>query len=179
MSDPTPILLRTIDGLVASSMICQLFVWDEEPSKFSYARIHRRSEHYCVASIFDVDGSYEGIRCIRLEDLHRLAFDNSRCRFVQSLPFLERDLAAEFAKPFIDANDLVSFLYAVKEMGQACELMDDDMESLIATVLDVDEWSVLISPLDEDSRTFDGKVLIDLDRIRYPWACTKRTRLLP
>ena len=173
MSDALPLFLRTIDELILSSSICGLYVWAEEPTKFSHAWIHHRSDHFCVASIFDVDGSYEGI-----EDIHRIKFDAHRFKFVQSLPFLERELASEMAKPFQDAQNFESFLVVVSDSGQPCEIMGEDMESTVGKVLAADEWSVLVAPLDENSRTFDGKLLIDLDQVHYPWACTKRTRLM-
>lgn len=179
MSEPTAIFLRTIDELIASQSLCHLYVWLEEPDKFSTAWIHARSEYYAVASIFDYDGTFEGIRCIRLEDIHRISYATRLTEALESIPTLERGIAAKLAVPFMNSPDFEGFSQVLTKSREVCEVMMDEMDEIVGRILEADEWSILLDRYEPNDLEFDGRTLINMEQVRYLWAYTKRTRSMP
>ncbi len=172
-------MLATIDDLVESQALCNLYVWSDEPYKNSNAWIHSRSDHYAIVSVFDNDGSYEGIRCVRLEDIHRVDFDTNKNKFLEAIPTLERGIAAKISTPYQNCQDFIEFGRVLAKSKEPCEIWSDEMIAICGRVIAVDEWTAVIEHIDSDSLRFDGKTMIDLETVRYLWAHTKKIRGIP
>lgn len=178
-SGSSSLMVRKILQLVENRKICKLFIWREEPSRFSWSLIEAFEGNLLLVNVFDNCGTYEGIRLLPIDYVHLLMtgdFPEFQVRGRELLP-VEQALS--------DYSGCVTrekFLARAADLGEVCEVFMNDMESHIGIVADFDDDYVVLHHFNNETLEIEGEIVIASDDVHYFWARSRnsiaRTKLL-
>jgi len=173
------VLQKMIKSLTESGEICRLFIWTDEPTRFSWSRIVESSDDAILVLVFNPEGLFEGMRIVPIMYVHKIHVNAGD----YSIDDRQSILAEEAATEFAGCSLFEKFIEKVADSGELCELYTNDMEEHLGKVIECDEDNVLVSHFDEEDLVLRGEILLRLDDIHYFWArsrkCQSRNRLLP
>jgi hypothetical protein len=158
--------------LIENNKTCHIFMWREEPSRFSWCKILAQDDEVGLISVFEPSGNFIGIRHIPLEHIHLV-----------KVPLLEKDMESDHFLLVGQLEEIKSKTFDSEQwlqarVGSVVELFTEFADSHLGYIKRVDEDCILLDYIDPLTLKVDSTALFNRADVRYCWFFSERIQAL-